>query len=238
LEGYHTVTGCTPDYPYPERIPGYTDNLDDPDADLREFLEGDWEWVDEENAAIDSIVSRLGGPSDELPRLPGEPGYAVSSQRSWLERLDPLLCSCGYDFDLDNVLNSLPALGPVGGALGEAGAITGSLAGAIRLQWAARGGTTTLYRAVSEAEALSVRSTGAFSAGPNSLGGKWFAETLGHAKEWGDLLNGKGASKILEVILPKSVADKLMRMGRLDGVGPARYGELGQLEQAIIRELP
>jgi hypothetical protein len=99
-------------------------------------------------------------------------------------------------------------------------------------------GTTTLYRAVSEAEALSVRSTGAFSAGPNSLGGKWFAESLEHAKQWGDLLNGKGASRILEVVLPKSVADKLMRMERLDGIGPARYGELDQLEQAIIRELP
>jgi RHS repeat-associated protein len=99
-------------------------------------------------------------------------------------------------------------------------------------------GTTTLYRAVSEAEALSVSATGNFSVGPNSLGGKWFAETLEHARQWGDLLNGKGASRILEVKLPKSGADQLMRIERLDNVGPARYGELGQLEQAIIRELP
>jgi hypothetical protein len=97
---------------------------------------------------------------------------------------------------------------------------------------------TTLYRAVGEAEALSVRATGRFLAGPNSLGGKWFAETLEHAKQWGDLLNGKGASRILEVKLPKSVADQLMRMERLDNIGPARYGELDELEQAVIRELP
>jgi len=99
-------------------------------------------------------------------------------------------------------------------------------------------GTTTLYRAVSEAEAASIRATGKFSAGPNSLGGKWFAETLEHAKKWGDLLNGKGASRLLEVKLPKPTADQLMRLERLDSVGPARYGELNQLEQAVIREVP
>lgn len=99
-------------------------------------------------------------------------------------------------------------------------------------------GTTTLYRAVSEAEAASIGATGRFTAGPNSLGGKWFAETLENAKRWGDLLNGKGTSKLLEVKLPKSAGDQLMRMERLDGIGPARYGELNQLEQAVIRELP
>jgi hypothetical protein len=51
-------------------------------------------------------------------------------------RVDPLFCRCGYNFDLDNVLNSLPALGPAGVAAGEAGAIIGSL----RWAWTARGG--------------------------------------------------------------------------------------------------
>ena len=60
----------------------------------------------------------------------------------------------------------------------------GALIGGVVRGSAARG-TTTLYRAVSEAEALSVRMTGKFSAGPNSLGGKWFAETLEHAKTVG-----------------------------------------------------
>jgi hypothetical protein len=91
---------------------------------------------------------------------------------------------------------------------------------------------------VSEAEAASIRATGKFSVGPNSLGGKWFAETPEHAKQWGDLLNGKGVSKLLEVKLPNSIADQLMRLERLDSIGPARYGELEQLDQAVIRELP
>ena len=57
LEGYHIVAGCTPEYPDPSRIPGNTDGLDDVSASLREFAEGDWGWVDQENAAIDSLVS-------------------------------------------------------------------------------------------------------------------------------------------------------------------------------------
>lgn len=102
---------------------------------------------------------------------------------------------------------------------------------------AATRGTVVLYRAVSEAEALSVGATGRFSAGPNSLGGKWFAESVNDARQWGDVLNGPGASRILEITLPRSVADQFMRLERLDGIGPARYGELGQLDGAIIREI-
>ena len=98
-------------------------------------------------------------------------------------------------------------------------------------------GTVVLYRAVSEAEALSIGATGTFSAGPSSLGGKWFAESVAHARQWGDVLNGPGLSRILEVTLPRSVADKLLRLERLDGIGPARYGELDQLNEAVIREI-
>jgi len=97
---------------------------------------------------------------------------------------------------------------------------------------------TTLYRAVSEAEAAAIRSTGTFSVGPNSLGGKWFPESLEHAKEWGDKLNGPGQSRLLEVRLPRSAVDNLIREKSLDSVGPARYRELDQLEQATIREVP
>lgn len=117
------------------------------------------------------------------------------------------------------------------------GSIIGLVAGG-GLGSVGKNGTTTLYRAVSEAEAVSIGATGRFSAGQNSLGGKWLAETVEHAKQWGDALNGPGLSKLMEVKLPKPIADKLMRLERLDGIGPARYGELNQLEQAAIRELP
>ena len=50
-------------------------------------------------------------------------------------------------------------------------------------------------------------------------------------------MNGKGNYRIVEMTLPKSAADQLMRMERLDGIGPARYGELDQLTGAVIRQV-
>ena len=97
------------------------------------------------------------------------------------------------------------------------------------------GEVTTLYRAVNSDELKQIERTGKFEAGANSLGGKWFAESADHARQWGNVLNGKGASTILEVKLPRCQADQLMRMERLDAIGPARYGELEQLHGAIIK---
>jgi RHS repeat-associated protein len=122
---------------------------------------------------------------------------------------------------------------------GEAGLIGGALSGAAVAfrSIAATRDTTTLYRAVSEAEAAQVRTTGQFEAGTNSLGGKWFAETKDHAKRWGDLLNGEAKSIILETKISKTQADSLMKVDRLDNIGPARYGEFQQLKGAAIREI-
>jgi hypothetical protein len=99
------------------------------------------------------------------------------------------------------------------------------------------GGTTTLYRAVSEAEFQQVMQTGKFAQGPNSLGGKFFAESAADAARWGDRLQGAGNYRIISVELSTSTADKLMRWERLDGIGAARYGELDQLTHAIIRSV-
>jgi hypothetical protein len=90
---------------------------------------------------------------------------------------------------------------------------------------------------VTEAELKQIRAIGKFEAGSNSLGGKWFAESADHARRWGEVMNGRGNSTILRVDLPKSQADQFMRMERLDGIGPARYGELDQLNGALIREI-
>lgn len=94
--------------------------------------------------------------------------------------------------------------------------------------------TTRLFRAVTQGEIDSIKANGGFSAGTNSLGGKWFAESAADAQRWGDLMNGEGNSIILRVDLPTSQADQLMRYPRLDGIGPARYGELDQLNGAKI----
>lgn len=97
------------------------------------------------------------------------------------------------------------------------------------------GGVTKLFRAVSEGEFKQLMSTGKFAAGPNSLGGKFFAETAEHAGKWGEAMMGKGNFRIIEAELPTSAADQLMRFERLDGIGPARYGELDQLIAAVVR---
>jgi hypothetical protein len=95
--------------------------------------------------------------------------------------------------------------------------------------------TVTLFRAVSRGEAAQVLAEGAFKAGENSLGGKFFAETAGDASKWGDLLQGPGNYEIIKVELPKSAADSLMRWERLDGIGPARYGELNQINVSGLK---
>jgi RHS repeat-associated protein len=89
--------------------------------------------------------------------------------------------------------------------------------------------TVTLFRAVSREEAAQVLAQGAFKAGENFIGGKFFAETAEDAAKWGDILQGSGNYEVIRVDLPKSAADTLMRWERLDGIGPARYGELSQI---------
>lgn len=95
--------------------------------------------------------------------------------------------------------------------------------------------TVTLYRAVSEEEFQQLLSTGKFEIASHALEGKFFAEHPDHAAAWGEALEGAGKYHIVEVELTASVADELMRWERLDGIGPARYADLSQLESATIR---
>jgi hypothetical protein len=93
----------------------------------------------------------------------------------------------------------------------------------------------TLYRAVSEEEFQQLLITGKFRIAPHALEGKFFAEHPEHAAAWGEALEGAGQYRIVEVELTASVADKLMRWERLNGIGPARYADLSELESATIR---
>lgn len=74
-----------------------------------------------------------------------------------------------------------------------------------------------------------------FAQGPNSLEGKFFAESHGDAQKWGDVLNGQNNHVIIEVRVPISTAEKMMRWPRPDGIGPARYGTLEQLKDVDIQ---
>jgi hypothetical protein len=57
------------------------------------------------------------------------------------------------------------------------------------------------------------------------------------ARQWGNAMNGKGQSTILEIQLPRGQAAQLMRLEKLNGIGPARYGELEQLREAVIKAI-
>ena len=95
--------------------------------------------------------------------------------------------------------------------------------------------TVTLYRAVSEGELQQLMRTGKFEAVPSSLEGKFFAESAEDAAQWGEVLDGSGHYRIVEVDFPISVANSLLRWEKLDGIGPARYGALHQLHDAVVR---
>jgi len=89
--------------------------------------------------------------------------------------------------------------------------------------------TITLYRAVSPSEYHQLSKSGQFQ----YLGGaegKYFAEYEAHAREGGHVLFGKEHYQIVRVEIPKHVADQFHRFPLLDGIGPARFARMDQLE--------
>jgi hypothetical protein len=91
-----------------------------------------------------------------------------------------------------------------------------------------RAATTTVYRAVSNAEYQSILDTGQFTQGPNSLEGKWFSDSLEGAQLHGDALHGPGNYQIIQADVPND-APSLFQQPNLDGRGPARYLDLQDL---------
>ncbi len=101
-------------------------------------------------------------------------------------------------------------------------------------------GTTSLYRAVSQAEYNQLMTTSTFQTSANSLTGKFFAESAADAAQWGTKLNGPGNFQVIEVQFPNSTANSFLRWPSLDGIGPARYGEIGPINAAnpVIKPVP
>jgi hypothetical protein len=95
-------------------------------------------------------------------------------------------------------------------------------------------GLSRVYRAVSEAEYQDILRTGQFRQGPNSLEGKWFADSLEGARAHGDALQGPGKYRIIEVDIPDN-APSLFRQPNLDGRGPARFLDLDDLGDVTPR---
>jgi hypothetical protein len=89
-------------------------------------------------------------------------------------------------------------------------------------------GHTRVYRAVSEAEYQQILRTGRFEQGPNSLEGKWFADTLEGAQAHGRALHPQGGFRIIEADVPNN-APSLFQQPNLDGRGPARFLHMDDL---------
>ena len=95
----------------------------------------------------------------------------------------------------------------------------------------------SLYRAVGPNELRDPTETNIFRGSEQSMTGKWFAENPEHAVKWGNILKGPGNFEVIEVQLPTTAADKLFRLEKLDGIGPARYAEPEDLIGAVWRLL-
>ena len=92
-----------------------------------------------------------------------------------------------------------------------------------------------LFRAISENEFQGLLQNSIFQKSKNTLGGKWFAESLGNAISWGKLM-GHIDFWVVEIELPEHMAIKLFSIDFLDGIGPAKYAELKELKEAVIIE--
>jgi hypothetical protein len=103
------------------------------------------------------------------------------------------------------------------------------------------GKSVKLYRVVCEAEFQQLMKTRKFQCIPASIQGKWFAESIRDAIKWGkwfSAVDGILHERIVEIEMPTDRADKLQRRSMHDGIGPARYAALGQLNGVVPREVP
>jgi hypothetical protein len=119
------------------------------------------------------------------------------------------------------------------GVLGVVGAAGGTALGLRNCLIRAPGssvpkGYTRVYRAVSEEEYRDILSTGVLRQGPNSLEGKWFADSLEGANAHGRSLFPNGRFRLIEVDVPDN-APSLFKSPNLDGLGPARYLHIDDL---------
>ena len=93
-------------------------------------------------------------------------------------------------------------------------------------------GLKVLYRSMSIKEYEEIISTHKWSAPPNVMSGKWFAESYQTARIWGNEM-GHGACSfmIVQITVPDKIAEQMHFDKHLDGIGSARYAELDQLNK-------
>lgn len=97
-------------------------------------------------------------------------------------------------------------------------------------------GHSRVYRAVNEAEFEQILQTRKFRIGPNSVEGKYFADTLEGAREFGIDLYGEQPFRLVEADVPNN-APSVFRWLNLDGKGPARFLHIDDLEDVEPRPI-
>jgi hypothetical protein len=95
----------------------------------------------------------------------------------------------------------------------------------------------TYHRAVSFQELADFRRFGRLRAVPWSCEGKHMAHSADDARQWGTILHGAGRFAVLKVTVSDVVAKSLVHWDRLDGIGPACFATIEQLEGAEIVEV-
>jgi hypothetical protein len=88
-----------------------------------------------------------------------------------------------------------------------------------------------LYRAVCWAEFEDIQLRRVFRPVASSMEGKWFAEKLEDAREWGQRFYQPNELpfSIVYVDIPDQLAEQMFRTANLDGIGPARWADLDLL---------
>lgn len=95
-----------------------------------------------------------------------------------------------------------------------------------------------LFRALSRAEWTDFQINAQFRPGPPSFQGKWFAESSTDAVVWGQRLhrNSMDGFLVVEIEVPDAIAQQFFRLPSLDGIGPARFVTMDELD--LLNGLP
>ncbi|WP_240666827.1 RHS repeat-associated core domain-containing protein, partial [Serratia marcescens] len=97
------------------------------------------------------------------------------------------------------------------------------------LMWVDPLGLKVLYRGMSLDEYNSLMNEG-WKAGQGTMEGKWFAESYKDAVTWGNKMgHGGDVFRVVQIDVPDNVASKMHIDPHLDGIGPARYAEVVDL---------
>ncbi len=71
-----------------------------------------------------------------------------------------------------------------------------------------------------------------WKAGKGTMEGKWFAESYKDAVTWGNKMgHGGEIFKVVQIDVPDHIANRMYFISHLDGIGPARYAEVIDLNK-------